>query len=283
MKRRASEERSPVRGILILPDKTLSEVSLRDYRDYQDAVDGTFEIVTLSDGSGLCINDGSFSQFGPEDFNSIASDVAGLGGRPDLMLLGLVGPAVMVGPVDDEGNSLDVTDQARRWIERVSREAGGHWASLRRRTASVHNLAPSEEDEFFRGFAEAGIWADGKEYDSEGVEEIGDLDPSWWSVGGRFTLEARDLSSGWDRLVADVDAVLAPAADLIAQWVDEGYGTWEQAGHNSYLTSRGHGAGWGEEYGPGEELARQIYSATPRNEFGGGFMLIGEDDLHYEG
>lgn len=111
-------------GIAIYPDKRVENVTLSDLKAYQAIVGGYIEPVTLSDGSTLYVNEEYLYQFGPDDFNSIATDVAGLGGRPEFMFRQpILGPAVLVGPVDAEGDDTDVTDAGKRWVQRVAREA----------------------------------------------------------------------------------------------------------------------------------------------------------------
>lgn len=111
------------KGIYISPDKAVEERDFSGLKSLQEAVKGYIEAVTLSDGSVMWVNEEYWYSFGPEDFNSIAGDVAGLGGRPDLMLSGILGPVVIQGPADHDGNTLGPTDLARRWVHRVRREA----------------------------------------------------------------------------------------------------------------------------------------------------------------
>lgn len=114
----------PVKGIAIYPDKRVEEITVSGLSDMQAVVDGYIEPITLKDGSTLYVNEEYLYRFGSPDFNSIASDVAGLGGRPEFMLRQpILGPALLVGPVDAEGNDTDVTATARRWVQRVAREA----------------------------------------------------------------------------------------------------------------------------------------------------------------
>jgi hypothetical protein len=77
----------------------------------------------LSDGSTLYVNEEGLYVFGPDDFNSIATDVAGLGGASHILMSGLLGPAVLVGPVSNDGYDTDVTAAGRAWVNRVAREA----------------------------------------------------------------------------------------------------------------------------------------------------------------
>lgn len=111
------------KAIVIRPDKTVEEVDLDGYEAYSAVVDGYIEAVNLKFGTLYVNEEFLLGQFGPEDFNSIAGDVCGLGGRPDLMMTGILGPTFLVGGVDDEGNDLDVTDSGRKAVEKVRREA----------------------------------------------------------------------------------------------------------------------------------------------------------------
>ena len=108
-------------GLAIGADKTISEIPVPDLAAKQAAVGGWIEPVTLKDGSTLYVNEEGALTGLP--FNSIATDVAGLGGRPDLLLRGIVGDVLLVGPVDAAGETLGVTAQGRRWVQRVAREA----------------------------------------------------------------------------------------------------------------------------------------------------------------
>jgi len=115
---------SAVRGIAIRPDKSVGEVTIDGYKELSAIVRGYIEAVRLTDGSTMYVNEEfRLGQFGPEDRNSIAGDVCGLAGRPDLMLLGILGPVVILGPIDAAGYDTDVTDRMRRVVRRVAREA----------------------------------------------------------------------------------------------------------------------------------------------------------------
>jgi hypothetical protein len=114
-----------VKGIAIYPDKRVEAVELNGLKDYQRIVLGLIEAVNLKGGTTMYVNEEYWYQFTISDFNSIATDVAGLGGRVDLVLAGILGPVVIVGPVDDEGYDTSITEQAQHWVECVSREAGG--------------------------------------------------------------------------------------------------------------------------------------------------------------
>lgn len=111
-----------VTAIVITSEKEVSEREIDGLDAMQAIVGGLIEPVTLSDGSTMFVNE-EFVYMPDLRFNSIASDVAGLGGRSDLMLRGIAGNVFIVGPVDDDGNDTDVTDKARRWVRRVAREA----------------------------------------------------------------------------------------------------------------------------------------------------------------
>lgn len=114
----------PIKGIAIYPDKRVVEVQLSNLKDYQEIVDGHIEAVRFRDGATMYVNEEFLlGQFGPDDFNSIAGDVCGLNGRPDLMLSGILGPVVVVGPVDREGYDMDITPEMVNSINRVKAEA----------------------------------------------------------------------------------------------------------------------------------------------------------------
>ena len=112
----------PVSGIAIYPDKRVEEVEISGLEEFQAIVDGLIEPVDLKFGT-MYVNEEFRYKFGPDDFNSIAADVAGLGGRADLLLFGVLGPVVLVGGVDDEGYDLPVTEAGRAAVARVAREA----------------------------------------------------------------------------------------------------------------------------------------------------------------
>lgn len=120
---------SEIKAVAIYPDKRVEfkefPAKESNLEAFQEIVDGWIEPVTLTDGSTMYVNEEFRYKFTADDYNSIASDVAGLGGRPDLMLTGILGGVVIVGPVDDEGYDTSLTDAARKWVQRVKREAGG--------------------------------------------------------------------------------------------------------------------------------------------------------------
>lgn len=112
-----------ITAIAIYPDNRVVEQTVDSLGDLQEIVGGLIQPVDLADGSTMYVNEEFLYTFGPEDSNWIASDVAGIfGGRYDLMLTGIRGPVVVVGPVDKDGYHIDVTEQARRKIRRSARQ-----------------------------------------------------------------------------------------------------------------------------------------------------------------
>jgi hypothetical protein len=104
-------ERTPVVGLRITADGGLSENKLKELEDYQQAVGGLIEPVTLKDGGTMYVNEEFlYNGSGP---NWFASDVAGVGGCPQFLLNPIRGDVVLVGPVDDEGYDTDVQDSTR--------------------------------------------------------------------------------------------------------------------------------------------------------------------------
>ncbi len=115
------------KAIAIYPDKRVEDVEIRNYKDGQAIVGGLIEPVTLRFGRTYCtmyVNEEFRYAFDVSDFNSIARDVAGLGGRIDLLMGGILGPVYIVGDLDDEGYDTDVPDRVRQEVEWVQREAG---------------------------------------------------------------------------------------------------------------------------------------------------------------
>ncbi len=109
------------KGLAVYPDKRVEEVKVDGLADMQAVVGGLIEPVTLADGSTMYVNEEG-RIFGLP-FNSIASDVAGLGGAVHVMLQGVVGPVLLLGPLDNLGDHTDLTDQVRVWVRRVAIEA----------------------------------------------------------------------------------------------------------------------------------------------------------------
>lgn len=115
-----------VKGLQITVTKAVNEREYQGLRDFQRDVglrgqDCMIEPVGLNDGSTMYVDE-EFVFHGGE-FNSIATDVAGLNGRGDLLITGIRGDDVIVGPVDGEGWDTDITDDQRKIVERVRREA----------------------------------------------------------------------------------------------------------------------------------------------------------------
>ena len=108
--------------LVITPHKEVYETEISSLNDAQAIVGGLIEAVDLTFGT-MYVNEEFLYSFGPDDFNSIATDVTGLGGRPDLMLQGILGPVYIAGWTDEDGWDTNVTDQARRAIRRVAKEA----------------------------------------------------------------------------------------------------------------------------------------------------------------
>jgi len=101
-----------LKGVVIT---TANEVTFRDdLRDLtvmQGIVGGWLEAIQLGDGSTMYLNEEGRLHGLP--FNTIATDVCGIGGRPDLLMQGIVGDVLIVGPPDYEGEDTDLTERAR--------------------------------------------------------------------------------------------------------------------------------------------------------------------------
>ena len=121
-----------IRGVWIKRDKEVTPISYpRDDSDdtslrvLQECVAGLIEPVRLAYGGTMYVNDSYRFHFGPDDFNSIASDLAGFCGRPDLMLSGILGDVAVVGQVDYEGYDTSISDKMLEVIRKITHEAGG--------------------------------------------------------------------------------------------------------------------------------------------------------------
>lgn len=105
------------RAIVIRQDDTVEERDVGELHELQEIVGGSIELVSLpEDRSAMYVNEeGLFDK--RCRFNTVATRVAGLAGRPDLFGSGIRGNVVVVGPVSDDGDDSDVTDRARAWIQ----------------------------------------------------------------------------------------------------------------------------------------------------------------------
>lgn len=110
------------KAVIVTRDKQVTETDFVNYKDIQAAVEGWIEAVKLN-GCTMYVNEEFLFRFGPEDFNSIASDICGLCGRLDLMFSGILGNVLITGPLDDEGRDTDIPDSMIRIINRVAGEA----------------------------------------------------------------------------------------------------------------------------------------------------------------
>ncbi len=114
-------------AIVITSDKRVSDRDV-EYDDMKEIVEGWIEPVDLyfdDEAATLWVNEEFLYKFGAERANWVASDVAGLGGRPEFMLqMPILGNAFLTGGTGPDGETLDVGPNARRAVERVAREAG---------------------------------------------------------------------------------------------------------------------------------------------------------------
>lgn len=111
------------KGIAIYPDKRVENLTVSTLKDYQSVVGGYIEAVDLTFGT-MYVNEEFLYKCDPvTDRNSIATDLAGLGGRPDLLMGGILGGVLLLGHTDKDGESTDVTEAARKALKRVVKEA----------------------------------------------------------------------------------------------------------------------------------------------------------------
>ena len=116
-----------VKALLVTIDNTVTEVTYTGYEDLQALVGGYVEAIMLKGAMMYVDEDARMKGYGPDDFNAIARHVCGLGGRVDILTGGILGSVVIAGLPDGQGNDTDVTDEGRRMVELVMREAGGRY------------------------------------------------------------------------------------------------------------------------------------------------------------
>lgn len=108
-----------IEAIKINADGTVDDVELNCYADYSAHLEGYIEAVTLRFGTLWVNEEFLLGQFSISDFNSIASDLCGLGGRSDLMLSGILGPALLTGHADRLGETLPVSSEGYAALGRI--------------------------------------------------------------------------------------------------------------------------------------------------------------------
>lgn len=131
-----------VKAIIIHPDKRIIERTVSGLSDLQGVVGGSIEPVSLKGDVTMWVNEDYLYAFDNSEVNWIATDVCGLGGRPEFMFRQPIkGPVVLVGPPVN-GEDTDVTDDAKRWVQRVAREAGGKWSTASKTADGPTNTFP---------------------------------------------------------------------------------------------------------------------------------------------
>lgn len=95
-----------VHGLRIAEDGTVTEVTLKSLEGYQAAVGGLIECVQFEGGDMYVNEEGLLIGLSP---NFRASCIAGFV---------VVGPAIILGPCDDEGNNTSILPEWRDAILR---------------------------------------------------------------------------------------------------------------------------------------------------------------------
>jgi len=101
-----------VRGLALYCDGSTAFVTLAGLADYQAVVKGDIEAIGLPDGSTMWSNEDGMAML-PDEPNIFATRIAHLG-SPDTLIGGgvVLGPVLLTGPMDQEGNDSDVTEAA---------------------------------------------------------------------------------------------------------------------------------------------------------------------------
>lgn len=122
-----------VKALLITTDKRIVEVSINDLTDYYEHMQCDFvDVVDLSDARsrqdvGTMWVDDEFI-YKQTAVNSIATDLAGMLGRVDLLMRGIKGNVIVTGPPDRNGETTSVTSRHLvATLFRICSEAGGVW------------------------------------------------------------------------------------------------------------------------------------------------------------
>lgn len=97
-----------MKGLLISPDETVKPVDIADYDHLHEVVGGFYELVSFTERADAFVDEDGKSKRLP--VNHLATFLTGrfqIGLRPDDYI---VGPLVLLGPPDDEGDSTDLPD-----------------------------------------------------------------------------------------------------------------------------------------------------------------------------
>ena len=109
MKIKQSNSTSGNRGYIKYPGEDWKEVRINDYKDLQKMIGGFFQIVPINDKLTLyCDEEGKLKEL---EANLLWLDN---GSIVDV----LVGPVILLGPVDSEGNHTDATPKILKQLER---------------------------------------------------------------------------------------------------------------------------------------------------------------------
>jgi len=96
-----------MKGIALYPTHA-ERVEIEDFRDMQKIVGGYLDLVSLNH-IDMYVNDSFLFEYDlDKDLNFCATALALTNGRPDLVAV--LGPVVIVGPADDEGNNTDLKE-----------------------------------------------------------------------------------------------------------------------------------------------------------------------------
>ncbi len=106
-----------IQATLLKPDNTIKDYPVSEHDDYGKAVEGWIEAVSLCQtrlpGPDISfimwVNEEYMYKKDPlKDWNFLATSMAGMCGRPDLILQGVLGNALLTGPADLEGETTDL-------------------------------------------------------------------------------------------------------------------------------------------------------------------------------
>lgn len=108
-----------VRALVLRPGNTVEEVTLRSLPDYKEALDGGWlEPIHLKQGVMYVDEEFLLKNYTRQDINRIATGLVKMIGFT-ILDSWILGPAIVVGPTDPDGNDTDVTADVEFLVRKI--------------------------------------------------------------------------------------------------------------------------------------------------------------------
>lgn len=108
-----------VRALVLRPGNKVEEVTLRSLPDYKEALDGGWlEPVNLKNGLMYVDEEFLLRDYTTQDINRIATGLVKMIGFINLDAW-ILGPAIVVGPTDQDGNDTDIRPELVALIKKI--------------------------------------------------------------------------------------------------------------------------------------------------------------------